>query len=47
MYNWSISEYESNSDRDKAPSVEEYLNKISPYLKDIIHNLRKSDTWKI
>ena len=28
-------------------SVEEYLNKISPYLKDIINNLKKSDTWKI
>ena len=28
-------------------SVEEYLNKIRPYLKDIINNLKKSDTWKI
>ena len=28
-------------------SVEECLNKISPYLKDIINNLKKSDTWKI
>ena len=26
---------------------EEYLNKISPYLKDTINNLEKSDTWKI
>ena len=23
------------------------INKISPYLKDIINNLKKSDTWKI
>ena len=29
------------------PSVEEYLNKIRPYLKDIIKNLGKSDTQKI
>ena len=40
-------EYESNGDRNKKLSVEEYLNKIKPYLKDIINNLKKSDTWKI
>ena len=40
-------EYESNVDRNKTLSVEEYLNKIRPYLKDIINNLKKSDTWKI
>ena len=34
---WSNSyiEYESNSDRNKTLSVEEYLNKVRPYLKDI------------
>ena len=31
----------------KALSVEEYLNKIRPYLKDIINNLKISDTWKV
>ena len=40
-------EYESNGDRNKTLSVEEYLNKIRPYLKEIINNLKKSDTWKI
>ena len=40
-------EYESNSDRNKTLSDEEYRNKISPYLKDIINNLKKCDTWKI
>ena len=25
---------------------EEHLNKIKPYLKDIINDLKKSDTWK-
>ena len=39
-------EYESNDDRNKTLSVEEYLNKIRTYLKDI-NNLKKSDTWKI
>ena len=41
-------EYESNSsNRNKALPVEEYLNKIAPYLKGIINNLKKSDAWKI
>ena len=40
-------EYESSGNRNKALSVEEYLNKISPYLKDIITNLKKSNTRKI
>ena len=40
-------EYKSNGDRNKTPSVEEYLNKIRPYFKDIINNIKTSDTWKI
>ena len=40
-------EHESNGDRTKTLSVEGYLNKISLYLKDMINNLKKSDTWKI
>ena len=31
----------------KDLSVKEYLNKIIPYLKDIINNLKKSDAWKV
>ena len=40
-------EYESNGDRYKILSVEEYLNKIRLYLKNIINDLKKSDTQKI
>ena len=40
-------EYESNRDRNRTISVEEYLNKIRLYLKDIITNVKKSNTWKI
>ena len=40
-------EYKSTNDRNKTLSVKEYLNKITPYLKDIINNLKNSDTWKI
>ena len=28
-------------------SVEEYLDKVRQYLKDIINGLKKFDTWKI
>ena len=38
---------ESNGARNKTLSVEEYLNKISPYLKDIINNLKTCDAWEI
>ena len=46
---WSNSyiEYNSDGDRNKTLSVEEYCNKIKPYLKNVIKNLKKSDTWKI
>ena len=46
---WSSNyiEYKNTGDRNKILSVEQYLNKIRPYLKDIINNLKKSDTWKI
>ena len=39
-------EYKSKSDR-KTLSVKKYLNKIRPYLKDIINDLKKSVKWKI
>ena len=35
--------YKSNSHRNKTASVEEYLNKVGPYLKNI-NNLKKCDT---
>ena len=37
----SYNEFESNDDRNKTLSVEEYLNDIRPYLKTIINNLKK------
>ena len=40
-------EYESDSDRNKRQSFEEYLNKVRPYLENIINNLKKSDTGTI
>ena len=37
-------EFESNGDRNKTLSIKKYLNKIRPYLKDIINHLKTSDT---
>ena len=38
-------ERESDCDRNTALSLEKYLNKVRPYLKEI-NNFKKSDTWK-
>ena len=40
-------ECKSNGDINKKVSIEEYLNKFKPYLKDIINNFKKSVTCKI
>ena len=40
-------EYESIGDRNKTLSVEEYFNETRSHLKNIINNLKKSETWKI
>ena len=47
MWSNNYIEYESNGDRNKTLSVEEYRNKSTPYLEEIIDNLKKSDIWKI
>ena len=39
-------EYKNNGDKKRILSVEEYLDKIRQYLKDIINNVKQSDTWK-
>ena len=43
----SYIEYESNGDKNITLSVEEYINKARPYLKDIINNLKNFETWRI
>ena len=37
-------EYENNGDRNKTLSIKKYLDEIKLYPKDIIKNLKKSDT---
>ena len=46
VYRNNYIEYESNSDKNKTLSIREYLHKIKPYLKDIINDLQKSESWK-
>ena len=46
---WSrkYTEYEANGKKTKHYHLKEYLNEITPYLKDIINDLRKFDAVKI
>ena len=40
-------EYESNGDRNKNLSLKEHLDKIKPYLRDIIIDFQKPGQWKV
>ena len=47
FWNNNYIKYESNGDKNNNLSLDEYLNKIKSYLKDIIIDLQSFDTWKI
>ena len=40
-------EYESNGDKNRDLSLDEYLNNIKSYFRNIIINPQKSDAWKV
>ena len=40
-------EYESNGDKDKTPSIKEYLDKIRPYLSNMINDLNTQGEWRV
>ena len=44
FYSNNYIEYARNGDKNKT---NKYHDEINPYLKDIINNSKKSDTWKI
>ena len=46
FFNNRCIEYESNAERNENVSLKEYLEKIKPYLRDLITDLVESDTWK-
>ena len=47
FWNNNYVKYQSYGDRNKSLSLEECLDKIRTYLRDIIIDLQESDTWKI
>ena len=47
FWNNNYIKYESNGDKNRNLSLEEYLNKIELYLRNIIIDLQNSDAWKI
>ena len=47
LWNNNYIEYESNGDKNRILSLDEYLNQIKSYLSIIIINLKNSDEWKI
>ena len=40
-------EHESNVDKNRNLSLDEYRNKIGPYSRNITIKLQNSDSWKI
>ena len=47
LWNNNYFEYENNGDENRNLSLDEYLNQIKPYLRNIIIDLHNSDTWKM
>ena len=47
FWNNNYIRYESNGDKNKNLPLDEYLNKIKPYLSNIIINFQSSDALKI
>ena len=47
LWNNNYTEYESNDDRNKNLSLDEYLDKNRHYFRVIIVDLLESDDWKI
>ena len=40
-------EHKNDGDKNKILSVEEYLNEIRQNIRDLVNDLKQSDTWKI
>ena len=47
FWNNTYTEHESDGDKNRSLWLDEYLNKMKPYLRNIINHLQNSDTWKI
>ena len=47
FYSNNYVEYKSNGYRNKNLSLKEFLDKIKPYLRELVNDRQESDTWKI
>ena len=47
FWNNNYIEYESNVDKNRSLSLDEYLNKIKLYFRNITISLQNSDPWTI
>ena len=47
LWNNNYIECESNGDKNRNLSLDEYHNKIDPHLRNMIIDLQNYDTWKI
>ena len=47
FWNNDYIDYKSNGDKNKKLSAEEYLNKIGLFLRDLLNDLKQSESWKI
>ena len=47
IWNNNYIEYEISGYKNSNLSLDKYLNKVKPYLRDIMTDLQSSDTWKI
>ena len=47
FWNYNYFEYEGNGHKSRNLSLDEYLNKIEPYLRNIIIDLQNLETRKI
>ena len=46
-FNSNYIEYESNGDKDRKLTINEYIDKIRPYLDNMIKDLKIQGEWKI
>ena len=46
-FNNNYIQYESKGDKDKTLAISQYLDKIRPYLVDIINEHKNQSQWKI
>ena len=47
FWNYNYIEYENNVDKNRNLSLDEYLNKVKPYLRNMVIDLQSSDTRNV